>query len=143
MIWIIQLLRPLMSQWQISLRPVIHSSVQGRYREEQITKIPTHPIKTMPNLLSAFMLMVIIIITNAIYKQRNKVYLQRTKEKYQQSFPWLLPFHQEINRHLNSSNNNKDHNKVNFRFHTTLHNNTDNNLSNITNIILTIRLIRE
>jgi len=141
MIWTIQLLRPLMSQWQISLRPVIHSSVQGRYREEQITKILTPPIKTMPNLLSAFMLMVIIIITNAIYKQRNKVYLQRTKEKYQQSFPWLLQFHQEINK-LSSSNNNV-HNKVNFRFHTTLHNNTDNNLSNITNIILTIRLIRE
>jgi hypothetical protein len=149
----IQLLRPLMSQWQSNLIRVINNLVPESLEEALIMRILIAIITILPNLHSAFMLMEIIIITNANLKRQINDHL-KIKERFQQSSAWhklILPFQTETRWHLssstsksaNSNSSNLSH-KFLMLFHTTLLNRMDNlNNINKTNIILIIRLIRE
>jgi len=78
----IQLLRPLMSQWQSNSIRVIHNLAPERKEEALIMRILIVIITILPNLHSAFMLMEIIIITNANHKRHNDHL--KIKEKFQQ-----------------------------------------------------------
>jgi hypothetical protein len=148
----IQLLRPLMSQWQSNLIRVINNLVPESLEEALIMRILIAIITILPNLHSAFMLMEIIIITNANLKRQINDHL-KIKERFQQSSAWHklnLPFQTETRWHLSSSTSKSANSSSNLShkfhtlFHTTLLNSMDN-LNNITktNIILIIRLIRE
>lgn len=125
-----QLLRLLMNRWQNSLMPVINNLARENLVEALITKIRTAIIMKL-NHQSVFLLMKIIIITNAKITRKSHL---RIKEKFQPSFPWLQQLQLEARWHLSSNNNINNLNMFHKLFPTRLHNNMDN-LRNITNII--------
>ena len=127
-----QLLRLLMNRWQNSSMPVINNLAQENLVEALIMKILIAINMILLNHQSVFLLMEIIIITNA--KITRKIGHLRIKEKFQLSFQWLQQFQIKARWHLSSNNNINNLNTFHKLFPTRLHNNMDN-LSNITNII--------
>lgn len=125
-----QLLRLLMNRWQNSLTPVINNLARENLVEALIMIIRTAIIMKL-NHQSVFLLMEIIIITNAKITRKFRL---RIKEKFQPSFPWLQQLQIEARWHLSSNNNINNLNTFHKLFLTRLHNNMDN-LRNITNTI--------
>jgi hypothetical protein len=137
---------------------VILNLAPERKEEALIMRILIAIITILPNLHSAFMLMEIIIITNANLKRLNDHL--KIKERFQQLSAWLQPFQETTkwplssntsnllaNSNTSPSTNHSNHlhnNRSHRLFLMTLLNSMDNlNKISITNIILIIRHIQE